>query len=90
MAPCRPLPKKWSWTLSFEHSLSFRQVRFKLEALGFRGISQTSHHAKFICEQPGRLRTAILPHYTELSAGVVRSILRQAQVSEEEFAGVGI
>ncbi len=63
----------------------FRQVRFKLEAAGFRGINQRPNHAKFIKQDNDIIRTAILPHYTELSASVVDSILRQAGLSREDF-----
>jgi len=60
-------------------------VRFKLEALGFRGISQKGNHAKFIRQDKTGTRTAILPHYTELTAAVTASILRQCGISQEEF-----
>jgi predicted RNA binding protein YcfA (HicA-like mRNA interferase family) len=60
-------------------------VRFKLEALGFRGISQKGNHAKFIRQDKDGTRTAILPHYTELTAAVAASILRQAGITRDEF-----
>jgi predicted RNA binding protein YcfA (HicA-like mRNA interferase family) len=65
--------------------LSFRHVRFKLEAAGFRGISQSANHAKFIKQEHGSVRTAILPHYTELTVSVLESVLRQAGLSYDEF-----
>jgi hypothetical protein len=73
--------------LTIEQPLSFRQVRLKLQNLGFRGIAQSSNHAKFIKEEGDSIRTAILPHYTELSVSVIASILRQAGVSQADFAG---
>jgi predicted RNA binding protein YcfA (HicA-like mRNA interferase family) len=75
--------------LAFDRPLTFAQVRFRLQALGFRGISQTGNHAKFICDQDGQVKTAVLPHYTELSVSVVASILRQAGISEDEFLRAG-
>jgi hypothetical protein len=68
-----------------ERPLSFRQVRFKLEALGFRGITQSRNHAKFSRVRGNDVQTAILPHYTELTTSVIASVLRQAGVSAEEF-----
>jgi predicted RNA binding protein YcfA (HicA-like mRNA interferase family)/predicted RNase H-like HicB family nuclease len=68
--------------------LSFRQVRFKLEALGFTSIYQKGNHAKFVKTDAQCVRTAILPHFQELSVSVVKSILRQAQVGEDEFEKV--
>lgn len=65
--------------------LSFRQVRFRLEAVGFVGISQKPNHAKFIRQIHGSTRSAILPHYTELAKAVVASILRQADLPEDDF-----
>jgi predicted RNA binding protein YcfA (HicA-like mRNA interferase family) len=70
-----------------EQPLSFRRVRLKLQNLGFRGIAQSSNHAKFIKEDGDSIRTAILPHYTELTVSVIASILRQAGISEADFAG---
>lgn len=71
--------------MPFEKPLSFRAVRLRLETLGFRGISQTTNHAKFIKEQGGNVRTAILPHYTELTVSVLKSIARQAGLQEDDL-----
>ena len=58
---------------------TFKEVRFYLEAQGFREITQHGNHAKFIKrEDGGAVRTCILPHYVELAPAVVSSILRQA------------
>jgi len=64
---------------------SFRQVRFRLEAVGFVGISQKPNHAKFIRTNKGPTRSAILPHYAELAKAVVASILRQAELPEDDL-----
>lgn len=64
---------------------TFRQLRFKLESQGFRGISQSPKHAKFIKSAPGAgTSTAILPHYTELAPYVVASIRRQSGIPPED------
>jgi predicted RNA binding protein YcfA (HicA-like mRNA interferase family) len=73
--------------LTIDRPLSFRAVRMKLQHLGFRGIAQSSNHAKFIKEDGDSIRTAVLPHYTELTVSVIASILRQSGISEAEFAG---
>lgn len=58
---------------------TFKEVRFFLEAQGFREITQLGSHAKFIKRETGyAVRTCILPHYVELAPAVVSSILRQA------------
>lgn len=64
---------------------SFRQVRFRLEAVGFIGISQNPKHAKFIRQKPGSMQSAVLPHYAQLAKAVVESILRQAGLPEDDF-----
>lgn len=65
--------------------LGFRKIRFKLEAAGFNEVKQLGNHAKFIKRDGAVLKTAILPHYQEISDAVLRSILCQAGLSEEEF-----
>ncbi len=66
-------------------SLSFRRVRFKLEAAGFDEVKQLGNHAKFVRRSGDEIRTAILPHYTEISSSTLRSILAQAGINNEEF-----
>ena len=65
--------------------LSFRQIRFKLEAAGFDEVKQLNNHAKFVRRRANEIRTAILPHYQEISKSTLRSILTQAGLSKEEF-----
>ena len=70
--PLRPLP--------------YRDVKRKLEAAGF---TERSHrggsHVKFARITPTETRTAIVPRHREVAIGTLRSILRQAGLSEEEF-----
>lgn len=68
-----------------QEPMSFRRVRFKLEAAGFNEIKQLGNHAKFVKRKDGKIITAILPHYQELSVTVVRSIIRQARMTKSEF-----
>lgn len=66
-------------------SIPFREVKRKLEAAGFSIISQKGSHVKFVKDTDNELRTVIVPHHREIVMGTLRSILRQAGLSPEEF-----
>jgi predicted RNA binding protein YcfA (HicA-like mRNA interferase family) len=63
----------------------FREVKRKLEAAGFSALSQTGSHVKFAKTTTEGTRTATVPKHREVAAGTLRSILRQAGLSESEF-----
>ncbi len=63
----------------------YREVKRKLEAKGFRIVSQKGSHVKFAKETPEGLRVVIVPRHKEIAVGTLRSILRQAGLSPEEF-----
>ncbi len=65
--------------------LPYREVKRRLEAVGFVEHSQKGSHVKFICNDDDGRRTVIVPHHTEIKVGTLRSILRQAGLSPEEF-----
>jgi predicted RNA binding protein YcfA (HicA-like mRNA interferase family) len=65
--------------------LSFREVAQKLEIAGFGIVSQKGSHVKFLRVTPEGTRTVIVPRHREVSPGTLRSILRQANLSLEEF-----
>ena len=65
--------------------LSYREVRRKLEAAGFALYTQRGSHAKFVLRQGDRVRVVIVPVHREIAVGTLRSILRQAGLSVEEF-----
>ena len=65
--------------------LSFREVKRKLEAAGFVEIVRKGSHVKFIKETEGGKRVVIVPCHSEIALGTLRSILRQAGLSPEEF-----
>ncbi len=69
--PLRPLP--------------YREVRRKLIAAGFVEIAQRGSHVKFARQDPQGLRTAIVPSHREVAIGTLRSIVRQAGMSVEDF-----
>jgi predicted RNA binding protein YcfA (HicA-like mRNA interferase family) len=66
-------------------SLPFREVKRKLEKNGFQEVSQKGSHVKFIKESANEIRTTIVPHHKEIALGTMRSILRQAGITIEEF-----
>ena len=74
MPPLRPLP--------------FREVKRKLKAAGFSIIGQKGSHVKFVKADAEELWTAIVPRHREVTTGTLRSILRQAGLSPEEFEGL--
>ncbi|MDQ3982796.1 MAG: type II toxin-antitoxin system HicA family toxin [Actinomycetota bacterium] len=62
--------------------VSGRQTVRVLERLGSRRISQRGSHVKL--RNPDG-RTVIVPLHDELARGTLRSILRQADLSPEDF-----
>lgn len=65
--------------------LLFREVKRKLEAVGFVEIGQTGSHIKFAKTTVAGTRTATVPKHREVAAGTLRSILRQAGIGAEDF-----
>jgi predicted RNA binding protein YcfA (HicA-like mRNA interferase family) len=65
--------------------LPYREVKRKLEAAGFVQSGQSGSHVKFIKTTPEGTRTATVPMHREVAAGTLRSVLRQAGISESEF-----
>jgi len=61
--------------------LPFREVKRRLEAAGFVQASQKGSHVKFV----KGARTVIVPCHQEVTAGVLRSILRQTGLTKDEF-----
>jgi predicted RNA binding protein YcfA (HicA-like mRNA interferase family) len=60
-------------------------VKRRLEAAGFVVHSQRGSHVKFIREDPEGLRVVIVPAHREVAVGTLRSVLRQAGLTPEEF-----
>ena len=65
--------------------LSFRDIRRKLLKAGFYEVGQTGSHVKFAKATNEGTRTATVPRHREVAVGTLRSILRQAGLSENEF-----
>jgi predicted RNA binding protein YcfA (HicA-like mRNA interferase family) len=66
--------------------LPYREVKRRLEAAGFSEVSQSGSHVKFARTTAEGTRTTVVPKHKEIAAGTLRSILRQAGLSESEFA----
>lgn len=69
--PLRPLP--------------FREVKRKLEAAGFAEVSSKGSHVKFAKVTAAGTYTAIVPHHREMPVGTLRSVMKQAGISPDEF-----
>ncbi|MGH9945116.1 MAG: type II toxin-antitoxin system HicA family toxin [Pyrinomonadaceae bacterium] len=65
--------------------LPFREVKRKLEAAGFTEAGQTGSYLKFAKATVEGTRTATVPKHREVAVGTLRSIMRQAGLSAEEF-----
>ena len=63
----------------------FREVRRKLLKAGFSEVGQTGSHIKFAKITEEGTLTTIVPRHNEIAGGTLRSIFRQAGLSEEEF-----
>ncbi|MBU4481628.1 type II toxin-antitoxin system HicA family toxin [Candidatus Parcubacteria bacterium] len=62
--------------------LSGREIIKALNKLGYREIRQCGNHIRLSCV--GR-RSVTVPDYKAVSRGLLRKILRDAELSTEEF-----
>lgn len=69
--PLRPLP--------------YREVKRRLEAAGFSIVNQEGSHVKFVRLGDLGPRTVAVPAHREIAIGTLRGILRQADISPEDF-----
>jgi len=69
--PLRPLP--------------YREVKRRLEAAGFIEVSQSESHVKFVKYTSAGTLTATVPRHREVTTGTIRSIVRQAGLTPDEF-----
>ena len=65
--------------------LPFRIVRRKLLAADFLEVNQEGSHVKFASTTEAGTRTAIVPCHREIPVGTLRSILRQAGLTIDEW-----
>lgn len=65
--------------------LPFREVKRRLEAAGYIEVGYKGSHVKFARLNDHGTRVVIVPHHREVAIGTLRSILRQAGLSQDEF-----
>ncbi|MCY3505710.1 MAG: type II toxin-antitoxin system HicA family toxin [Chloroflexi bacterium] len=65
--------------------LTYRRVARKLMAAGFFPVDQRGSHVKFAKTTVVGDRRVIVPRHREVQTGTLRSILRQAGLSRDEF-----
>lgn len=65
--------------------VTYREVRRKLLKAGFFEAGQSGSHVKFAKSVQNGLLTAVVPKHREVAGGTLRSILRQAHLTEAEF-----
>ena len=65
--------------------LSYRQVRRKLEKAGFTLVHQRGSHVKFVRKNQDEVRTVMVPNHREIRIGTLRTILRHAGLTPDEF-----
>lgn len=65
--------------------IKYRDLRRKLLKAGFQEAGQTGSHVKFAKVESSGVITATVPRHHEVASGTLRSILRQAQLSERDF-----
>lgn len=65
--------------------LSYRQIKRKLENAGFTLIQQRGSHVKFARETEQGVKTVMVPKHREVKIGTLRSILRHAGLTTDEF-----
>ena len=67
----------------------FREIKRRLEAVGFIEASQKGSHVKFVRAAGGVVDTAIVPKKSEVPVGTLRSILSQAHIDLEAWEKLG-
>ncbi|MDE0637950.1 MAG: type II toxin-antitoxin system HicA family toxin [Candidatus Poribacteria bacterium] len=65
--------------------LSYRQIKRKLEKAGFVLIHQRGSHVKFVRESQNEVCTVMVPNHREVKVGTLRSIIRHAGLTLDEF-----
>lgn len=65
--------------------LSFREVKRKLEKLGFNIVSQKGSHIKFAKRIDNDTITTIVPNHKEIPVGTLKSIIKQAFLGDQDF-----
>lgn len=64
---------------------SAKQVIKRLKQFGFVKISQKGSHIKLKGLIEGKIQTVIVPDHKQIAIGTFSSILKQANISKQEF-----
>jgi predicted RNA binding protein YcfA (HicA-like mRNA interferase family) len=64
---------------------SSKEIIKTLKKLGFIKISQKGSHIKLRGLIDGSLHTVIVPNHKQIATGTFSSILRQANISKQDF-----
>jgi predicted RNA binding protein YcfA (HicA-like mRNA interferase family) len=67
----------------------FQEIKRRLQAAGFVEVSQKGSHVKFVRSSVDGVDTAIVPKKHEVPVGTLRSVLRQANISIEQWDELG-
>lgn len=67
----------------------FREVKRRLEAVGFAEATQKGSQVKFVRRTGDAVDTAIVPNKREIPVGTLRSILNQAHITIEAWEELG-
>lgn len=65
--------------------LPYQEVRRKLLAAGFIELGTEGSHVKFVKRRGHWTWVAIVPKHGQVAPGTIRSIMRQAHLTQEEF-----
>ncbi|MFH1051362.1 MAG: type II toxin-antitoxin system HicA family toxin [bacterium] len=65
--------------------IKFSIVKRKLQSFGFTLVSQKGSHIKFAKFTDQGVITAIVPNHREVSPGTIKSIIKQAMLTSDEF-----
>ena len=63
----------------------FREVKRRLESVGFVETTQKGSHVKFVRRSETAVDTAIVPRKHEIPVGTLRSILSQAHIDVDDW-----
>jgi len=65
--------------------LPFREIKRRLQSVGFYEASQKGSHVKFVRKAGDIVDTVIVPNKREVPIGTLRSILGQAHIEPEDW-----
>ena len=66
----------------------FREVKRRLQAVGFAEVSQKGSHVKFVRHSESVIDTVIVLKKHEIPVGTLRSILNQAHLEIDQWEGL--